>query len=67
MLKNLKVALANPLKEKGGAGAAFRSWAIQYKPSELEQLLWRSRNVNIYDMRIEDFVGNMRRYGGANR
>ena len=62
MLKNLKTALASPLPGSGegaGVGPSLRSWAIQHKPTEIEQFLWRSRNVNIHDMRIDDFVSNM--------
>jgi hypothetical protein len=37
------------------------SWAILLRPSALEQQLWRRRNVNIFDMRLEDFVAQMER------
>jgi hypothetical protein len=36
------------------------AWAIQYQPSELERTLWRSRNVGIFDMLLEDFVDRLR-------
>ena len=36
------------------------AWAIQYQPSELERTLWRSRNVGIFDMPLEDFVRRLR-------
>lgn len=65
MLKNLRVApseakamddeLHKPMSEEG-----LRSWAIQYRPSKLEQVLWRARKVNIYDMEINAFVAKMR-------
>ena len=32
------------------------SWAILERPSEFERALWKNRHVNIYDMRLEDFV-----------
>jgi hypothetical protein len=41
-------------------GAAPRSWAIQFRPSELEKQLWRARGVNIYDVDINEFVRCLR-------
>jgi hypothetical protein len=35
------------------------SWAIQYRPSELERTLWERRNVNIFDITIDEFVLHM--------
>jgi hypothetical protein len=67
MLKNLKTRLTSPEAEATGsdvhrpmAGDSLRSWAIQDQPSELEKVLWRARRVNIYDMKIDDFVAKMR-------
>ena len=52
---NLRVILhriwgAQPFEEK------FKSWAIQKKPSELEEELWRDRNVVILDADLGDYV-----------
>ena len=33
-----------------------KSWAIQFKPSELEKELWSQRGVKIYDIDINEFV-----------
>jgi len=32
------------------------SWAIQFRPSELEDALWRARKVRIFDKGINEFV-----------
>lgn len=39
----------------------IKSWAIQWKPSELEKKLWSSRKVDIYDMSLDDFVAKMKK------
>ena len=67
MLKNLKTTLVSSEAEDPEERAhapipdeSLRSWAIQHQPSELEQMLWRARRVNIYDMEIDAFVAKMR-------
>jgi len=64
MLKNLKTVLARAPASGDTSDVMpsdeLRSWAIQYQPSELEQMLWRARKVNIYDMDIDAFVARMR-------
>jgi hypothetical protein len=35
------------------------SWAIQHRPSPLESKLWKSRGVEIFDMRIEEFIARL--------
>lgn len=41
-------------------GAALRSWAIQFRPSDLEVELWNARRVKIYDVDINEFVRCLR-------
>jgi SIR2-like domain len=60
---NLRVVLKNLKGLLPGGSAVFEdeeddlvSWAIQYRPSELEVELWRSRRVKIYDVDINEFV-----------
>ncbi len=57
---NLRVVLRNLRRQFELAGAEDRdavpSWAIQWKPSPLEQRLWDRRNVNIFDMDLGEFV-----------
>jgi SIR2-like domain len=36
------------------------SWAILSRPSLFERQLWKRRNVNIFDLKLEDFVAAMR-------
>jgi hypothetical protein len=37
-------------------GSDKPSWAVQWQPSELEQVLWASRNVKIFDQDISAFA-----------
>jgi hypothetical protein len=37
------------------------SWAVQWRPSELERILWSSRNVNIFDQDITAFAEALRK------
>lgn len=39
---------------------AVKSWAIQYEPSLLEKKFWEKRGVVVFDMRISDFVKELR-------
>jgi hypothetical protein len=41
----------------------LRSWAIQFKPSDLETELWNARKVKIYDVDINEFVEKLRARG----
>lgn len=49
---------ARPAQDQ--AQQALPSWAIQYRPSELEQTLWKHRNVSIFDMTVDSFVAKLR-------
>jgi hypothetical protein len=59
---NLRVVLRNLRRQWetvariGGGDEEVPSWAIQRKPSALEQKLWDRRNVSIFDMDIAEFV-----------
>jgi len=50
---NLRVLL------KQVANPEMTSWAILHEPSAFEQVLWQRRKVDIFDMRLEDFVSAM--------
>jgi SIR2-like protein len=39
------------------------SWAIQYRPSELEVQLWNARRIRIYDVDINEFARRLREHG----
>jgi hypothetical protein len=56
---NLRVILQRiwgrqPFEEK------FTSWAIRKDPSRLEERLWRSRNVEIFDIDLDGYVQALR-------
>ncbi len=55
ILKNLSKYLSKRAAE--GDDEVLPSWSIQFKPSELERRLWQKRNINIFDMTIDDFIG----------
>lgn len=62
VLKNLDRYLG---RRRGGMeeeDELLPSWAIQYQPSELERRLWEKRNVNIFDIAIDDFVTKMQQW-----
>ena len=66
VLKSLRSVLPRattvPAADHGEADEdeELRSWAIQFRPSELETALWDSRNVKIYDVDINHFVARLR-------
>ncbi|HYO64095.1 MAG TPA: SIR2 family protein [Pyrinomonadaceae bacterium] len=35
------------------------SWAIQHRPSPLERHIWQTRNVVVYDMKLDSFVAEL--------
>jgi hypothetical protein len=66
VLKNLRAVL--PAGEEAGRIAddeeeELRSWAIQFRPSDLETELWSARKVKIYDVDINEFVEKLRARG----
>src|SRR4051794_18883275 len=38
----------------------FKCWAIQLHPSRLDQKFWAQHGVDIYDVRLEDYVAELR-------
>jgi hypothetical protein len=62
MLKNIQNVMASPKPAEEQSPASpireedRKAWAIQYRPLDLEKVLWQKRNVNIYDMKVDDFV-----------
>ncbi len=55
---NLRVVL-NRVEKDLRRRRGIRSWAIQYKPSALEQRFWQERGVEVYDIAIEEFVNKV--------
>jgi hypothetical protein len=64
VLKNLRTVLPamSETNERADMDKAekLRSWAIQFEPSDLEIELWKARNVNIYNVDINQFVEKLR-------
>jgi SIR2-like protein len=60
VLKNLKAVLR--VQEGNSEQDDDPSWAIQYRPSLLETMLWKKRNVNIYNMDVNKFVEQLRKF-----
>jgi hypothetical protein len=63
VLRNLRAVLPSvggDAQAAGGEEEELRSWAIQYRPSEMEVELWNARRVKIYDVEIEQFVKRLR-------
>ncbi len=61
VLNNLKSVL--PSNSDGSTALPqenLPSWAIQYRPSDLESELWDMRKVKIYDVDINEFVKQLR-------
>jgi hypothetical protein len=60
---NLRVVLRNLRRQfeavPGAEQEDVPSWAIQWRPSALEQRLWERRNVNIFDMDLTQFVAKL--------
>lgn len=62
---NLRVVLRNiAARVSNKQRVALPSWAIDRDPSQLEQILWDRRHVNIFKMSIEDFVTKMTKETG---
>lgn len=61
VLKNLRTASPDSLRSHGMEDEdELRSWAIQYRPSDLEVELWNARRVKIYDVDINEFARQLR-------
>ena len=61
---NLRVVLRNlsrTLVQRGDE--ELPSWAIQRNPSELEKALWQKRNVEIFDVPLDEFTIRMKQEG----
>lgn len=39
----------------------YKSWAIQRDPPEIERTLWKSRDVEVLDIPLDQYVGELRR------
>jgi SIR2-like protein len=66
ILKNLRtIPPDHPSDEDEEEDDELRSWAVQFKPSDLERELWAARKVKIYDRDINEFVRELGKRRGA--
>jgi hypothetical protein len=63
---NLRVILHRIWTEQMQTGT-YSSWAIQLDPEELDQKFWQKRDVEVIDMRLEDYLEQLRERLGALR
>jgi hypothetical protein len=63
VLKNLRTLPVGGEAALGDDEDELRSWAIQYRPSDLEVELWNARRVKIYDVDINQFARRLREQG----
>ena len=38
----------------------YRSWAVQRGPTEIDRRFWEARDVDIFDVDLEEYVGELR-------
>jgi hypothetical protein len=43
----------------GAQPISYKSWAVQLQPPEVEVRLWQERDVDIIDLRLEDYVAGL--------
>lgn len=55
---NLRVVL-NQIERDSQRAGNIVSWAIQHKPSLLEQRFWQKRGVEVYDQLLDEFVNEI--------
>lgn len=58
VLRNLSKYLSSK-RITGEDEEVLPSWAIQRNPSELELKLWEKRNVNIFNIALDEFVSKL--------
>ena len=63
---NLRVVLNNLSRDlrREGRSKDFAAWAIQRDPSTFERRLWGKRDVEIFDLEIDEFVAQLRDNAG---
>lgn len=54
--------LPKPQNENGRKRTELKSWAIQHDPSELERILWTSRDVILFKEDLNKFVDGLRKH-----
>ena len=59
---NLRVVLS---RLWGGAGVTYRSWAVTPSASPIERAFWRSRDVDLIEAPLQDYVDELGRHTGV--
>jgi DNA-binding SARP family transcriptional activator len=49
----------------GDQPLSYRSWAIQPQPMPFEREFWRRRDVDVYELPLEDYVGALAQHAGV--
>jgi hypothetical protein len=49
----------------GGEGVNYRSWAVLPSPRPLERQLWRTRDVDLLELPLDEYVEALGRYLGV--
>jgi hypothetical protein len=64
VMKNLRGMLppADDTASNEESDEELHSWAIQHRPAELEKVLWNARRVNVYDLKVDEFVRRLREH-----
>ena len=37
----------------------YRSWAVQLDPEEIDRRFWEARDVDIFDVELEEYVASL--------
>lgn len=58
---NLRVILHRIWAEQKKKKANYQSWAVQLNPEELEQKYWSKQDLDIFNVRLEDYIAELDR------
>ena len=61
---NMRVILKEVRVSEEETISEITSWAILYKPSAFERKLWERRKVDMFDLKLEEFVAKIRARAG---
>jgi DNA-binding SARP family transcriptional activator len=59
---NLRVVLS---RLWGGAGVTYRSWAVTPSAQPIERAFWRSRDIDLVEAPLDEYVDELGRYAGV--
>ena len=58
---NFRVVFNRIGQERQRQKTNLTSWAVQRKPSKLEERFWQQRGVEVYDQTLDDFIAQLER------